>query len=270
MSVNFDSEEYELIDDDREINLILAELPIDLIKENLKEQIKDPMVTNVDHLEVVIDKYEFIIQNYSDDTEGIQELNRMIIELCTFVINEICNEYNVSVDYDDESMYEVLEMTNSLYEGLVLSYKENIAKFFFNYIMHNKQTLVEALEVDENVKEATNSAIKKGIAILDRGDLVLMMNLPTIYKTIYENTLEIDPDYFIKVSGMASKYYGAKLLDKFEAAKIVGTFVPVYMNMLVDEYDNVKQEIFNIVRNKLCQLVTTSPNDVTNSSEENK
>ena len=66
-------EEYELCSD-TEIDLLLVDLPIDLIKEQLKAQINNPLYTNVNYVETVVDKFRLLSEEYGDNEDAIKNI----------------------------------------------------------------------------------------------------------------------------------------------------------------------------------------------------
>ena len=51
----YDSEQYELITD-IEADELLSQLPLDTMRENISEQIADPLYTNINYLDIIFEK----------------------------------------------------------------------------------------------------------------------------------------------------------------------------------------------------------------------
>ena len=64
----FLDQEFELIRDN-EMEEIIADLPIPLVLENIKEQIEDPLSSKVDNLETILEKYDYIMDNFDDEEQ---------------------------------------------------------------------------------------------------------------------------------------------------------------------------------------------------------
>ena len=70
MSLFYDKNEYELTSSS-EIETLLAELPFDLIKESIIDQINDPVNSSTNYIDVILDKCELYKEEYKDNEELI-------------------------------------------------------------------------------------------------------------------------------------------------------------------------------------------------------
>lgn len=254
----FLDQEFELTRDN-EMEEIIAELPIPLVLENIREQVTDPLSSKVDNLETILEKYDYIMANY-DDQDQLSLLKNKVANLLITVYNIISDKYDINFMIDEDNMEELRDITQALYSVVILRYTKNITMYLFNFIMKNLQDLGRAFDIE-------NQAINKSTLLMnnklqdalkenpDAKDAIsVIYNLPYIYKSLY--TLNMEPDLieFLDLSGAGKTYNGQIIIDGIESGQACGSFIPEYMKMLASDYDEVRQEIFNNVK---IRLITT-------------
>lgn len=254
----FLDQEFELTRDN-EMEEIIAELPIPLVLENIREQVEDPLSSKVDNLETILEKYDYIMANY-DDQDQLSLLKNKVANLLITVYNIISDKYDINFMVDEDNMEELRDITQALYSVVILRYTKNITMYLFNFIMKNLQDLGRAFDIE-------NQAVNKSTLLMntklqdvlkenpDAKDAIsVIYNLPYIYKSLY--TLNMEPDLieFLDLSGAGKTYNGQIIIDGIESGQACGSFIPEYMKMLASDYDEVRQEIFNNVK---IRLITT-------------
>ena len=251
----FLDQEFELTRDN-EMEEIIAELPIPLVLENIREQVADPLSSKVDNLETILEKYDYIMTNY-DDQDQLLLLKNKVANLLITVYNIISDKYDITFMIDEDNMEELRDVTQALYSVIILRYTKNITMYLFNFIMKNLQDLGRAFDIENQAvnKSALLMNTKLQDALKENPDakdaISVIYNLPYIYKSLY--TLNMEPDLieFLDLSGAGKTYNGQVIIDGIESGQACGSFIPEYMKMLASDYDEVRQEIFNNVKIRL-------------------
>lgn len=251
----FLDQEFELTRDN-EMEEIIAELPIPLVLENIREQVADPLSSKVDNLETILEKYDYIMANY-DDQDQLLLLKNKVANLLITVYNIISDKYDITFMIDEDNMEELRDITQALYSVIILRYTKNITMYLFNFIMKNLQDLGRAFDIENQAvnKSALLMNTKLQDALKENPDakdaISVIYNLPYIYKSLY--TLNMEPDLieFLDLSGAGKTYNGQVIIDGIESGQACGSFIPEYMKMLASDYDEVRQEIFNNVKIRL-------------------
>ena len=256
--MSFLDQEFELTRDN-EMEDIIADLPIPLVLENIKEQIENPISSTVDNLETILEKYDYIMENFTEDTEQLSTLKYKISNLLITVYNLISQKFDMTFNIDEDNLEELRDVTQALYSVVVLRYTKNITMYLFNYIMANLPELARTFSIDNQPNNKNNVLVNPQILNLikdhpEKKDAVsIIYNLPVIYKSIYNLNLEPDVIDFINLSGAGRTYNGQIIIDGLESGQACGSFIPMYMRLLSNEYDEIRQEIFNDVKIRLIE-----------------
>lgn len=249
MSLFYDSDEYEVASAD-DVYDILAELPFNLIKESIIEQINDPLQSNNDYIDVILDKCRVFKETYGDIEDVAKDLNTSISDFFTFVLTEINNRYDMGIDIDYiSSTPDLVEITTSLYNFFILRYVKNISKYITNFIIDNKKSILDAFGDTSTKKDVTTLAYKKSIK--NKEDLTIITNLPNIIKFILD--LQIEPQEFIKLCAGKDNYDANIILDLIYESKMIGNFIGNYLSPATDEHDYIIDEIQTEVKTKFLK-----------------
>lgn len=231
-----------------ETEMLLSDLPLELIKENIKLQVASPLTTTVNFMTTVSDKFDTIQEIYSENPEAMANLKSISIDFYGFVNNKIDDAFDLGIDIDESSLGQLRSVSTSLYEFLVLRYKENITKFLIKYIKRNKKALAKQFEHYQKKKDVTSISLKRKLK--DKESVLIIANLPEIIDHII--SLEIDGDEFLDYVG--DGYYEAELiLDLIDASRMSGDFVPQYLNKIKSNHVDTLDEIQADVRVKLLK-----------------
>ena len=129
MSLYYDQDNYDL-SSSVETGGLLAELPFELIKESIMEQIADPMSTNINYIDTIVDKCNMYLEEYSDVEDVVNEVNEQLRDFFVTIITEIDNKFSLGLDINDISSYtNFVEIGEVIYKYFILRYKKNITKF---------------------------------------------------------------------------------------------------------------------------------------------
>ena len=248
MSLLYDSDNYELITSS-EIEKLLAELPFDLMKENIINQINDPVSTNVNYMETIIIKCDMFKDSFSDNPDLMKQVDDALYEFMAFIINKIDNRFDLGVDLDMGLSYDnMIEYGRGIYRYFILRYEKNISKFIVNYISENEKELVKYYS-DKNKKDVSTLAYKKQIKNMDA--LTIISNLPSIVNYIVN--IDIEPEEFVSLSAGENNYDAHMIKRLIMSDIITGDFVRPYVDNCIDNHDGIIDEIYTRIKTKLIK-----------------
>ena len=142
----YNDDEYE-IDSRLEMYDVLAEMPFDLIKENIVDQIDNPSDVTVNYLEIVQDKYNLSKEEYAADDDMMRTLNSQFDDFFYYIAGKINDAFDLGLDLEGILMDgDIVDVTTVLYTFFVLRYTKNVANYITNYINSHKKSLYDSLK----------------------------------------------------------------------------------------------------------------------------
>lgn len=244
----FLDENYEL-SSNTEIDMLLVELPLNLLKENIRYQVNNPLSTGVNYVETVEDKIRIMRNSYADNPEAIANINMLIQDFFGFLISEIDNKFDLGVSIDDNDMNQIMETGIVLYNFLILNYKKNITKMVYRFIIKNKKSIVSQFSDQLKRKDVTSNSLKK--MTKNKDDVLILANLPNIIKYIV--TLDLEALDFLKYAANDENYEASYISNIILSGNMLGNFVDSYFQIVIDEYDYILDEVQTDVRLKLLK-----------------
>jgi len=245
----YDNENFE-VSSDLVIDNLLTDLPFDLMKENIRDQINDPLSTNINYVNTITEKCDVVKYQYQDiNMEVIININSALRSFFDFVINEIDNKFGLDIDTSEESDNFVISVGEALYNFMILRYKKNISKYIYTYITRNKKILVERMDKVPKKKDVTSISLRKQVK--NKDDVIILSNLPSIIKHIIN--LDIDALDFMEYVTDDECYEGSIIKQLITNGIMTGNFVTAYFNLLVNEYDDVMDEIQTDIKLKFIK-----------------
>ncbi len=218
--------------------------------ESILEQIDDPLSTNVNFIDVIVDKCSLMKEQITDE-DDIAKIDDSLRSFFGFVIEKINDRFDIGLDIEYIcSLKDVVEIGEALYTYFILRYIKNISRFFTKYIKENKKEIVDYFN-DNSKKDVSTLAYKKQIK--NRDDLVIVTNLPSIIKYIID--LEVDIDIFIELSVPSDNFEGAVVKKLLDDGHIIGDFVPIYLESCMDKHDYVMDEILTEIKMKFLKNI---------------
>jgi hypothetical protein len=137
-----DNEEFE-VNSDIEIDELLADLPFNLIKENVIDQINNPLTTQIDYVTIIIEKCDVLKKQFEENEEVIHDINEQLSSFFKFVIQQLDDKFGLDVDLNDYNDLEIIEIGESLYTFLILRYKRNVCRFLYKFIVKNSTSMIK-------------------------------------------------------------------------------------------------------------------------------
>ena len=251
MSLYYDQDNYDL-SSYNETGELLTELPFDLIKESIMEQIQDPMSTNINYIDTIVEKCELYKEEYSEDETVIAEIDSHLNEFFISILTAIDDKFDLGLDINGLAEYSnISEIGQCVYKYFILYYMKNITKFITKYIFKNKKALT-SYYADKTKKDVSTLAFKKQIK--NPEDLCIITNLPSIMKYIIG--LDIESLEFINLSSGIDNYEASVIRELIETGKLVGDFYSSYMRLCVDSHDYVIDELQTEIRIKIIKKIS--------------
>lgn len=246
--MNFQSEEYEIASS-LETDLLLVDLPMDLIRAQIRDQINEPLQNNVNYIENVLDFIEtFHAQNDGDD-DAARTVNNFTVDFFAFIIEEIDTKFDLGINTEAFEMYQYKEVGAALYTFLILQYRRNITKFIQRFIIKNKKMLVDNFDGQIKKKDVTTIAVKKKVK--NKDDALIVSNLPTVINSIMN--MDIDALTFLKYVGADENHEASMMRNLILEGIMMGNFTRAYMDTIRVDYDQVLDEIQTEVKLKLIK-----------------
>lgn len=248
MSLLYDSDNYELVTSE-EIDNLVAELPFDLLKENILEQIDDPVANHVNYMETIITKCKIFKEQFSDDPDVVRQVDDSLYEFISFIINKINDRFDLGIDLNSGFTYDdMIVYGSAIYSYFILRYKKNITKFVINYINTHESNLIEYYG-DKNKKDVSTLVYKKQIKRPEM--LPIITNLQSIINFIIG--LDIEPIEFVELSMNGSNYEANVVKRLIDNNIITGDFVRMYVDICIDDHEYIVDDIYTKIKTKLIK-----------------
>lgn len=232
-------------------DVFLAELPLPLMKENIKDQFKHPLDINNDYVNIFIDKYSYLFNSLTEDDDeyddAIEELQELRNEFITFMEKRFYKKLNIGIpNFDELPEEEQNEAIKMIYRYFILNIRKNFANVVVNYILKYKKSIISSLTKTKK-KDVTSLSLKKEITSQD--DIDIISNLSEIIEIVLDT--DIDVSQFIELSESDNNSVEANWINSaYDDIRITGNFVDKYKTMINNEF---KYELEIIVRNRIMK-----------------
>ena len=114
------NENFELVSD-FETDMLISEMPIELIKENIADQIRLPLSTRTNFISVLEDSYKMIDNLTEGNPDEREKLLNSIRDFFVFTLTTMDEVYGLDIDIDlIDSDDELINKTTSIYNFLIL------------------------------------------------------------------------------------------------------------------------------------------------------
>lgn len=234
-----------------DVERVLGDLPIDIIKENIKTQIDDPLTFVSNQSDQVYETLQEAMNEFGHIDEYRNEIIEMEDNFSLFLVNELNTKFNLGIDLDSISDYEVHEIAKCSYEFFVVYLRENVTRFLTNYIYTNKTSLSEAFGDEYKRKDVTTNNMKK--ITKDKDFVVILSNIISIINYILD--LEHDPEDFMELAIEPGEYCGEVVKEAVRSFKLANNFVYNVLNEVKyahnDLIDEIASEIIMDMRDNL-------------------
>lgn len=242
-----DSYEYGYVPNEIESDMFLSEIPISLMKENIKSQFEDPLEhRKKDHLTTFLNMYHYSKENadaYEDeDLDNIIELRD---DFYAFMIQMFRQYLGIGfVNFDDLGEEKQDNLIHYTYRFFLMNIKKNFVNFVINTINKNKEMYVNE---DEKKKDVTTLSFKKEVT--DPADIAIISELGNIIDDILSE--EIDIDDFFELCDNDNTLETRFVMKAFDDMVITGNFITPYIDMIDSDFrSEIESKIRNIILKK--------------------
>ena len=204
-----------------DIERILGDLPLDIIKENIKSQIDDPLTFMTNHCDQVYETLDEAMDEIGHIDEYRYEINEIRDDFNSFLVTELDTRFSLGIDLDNLQTYEMEEIGKYSYEFFVVDLKRNITNFLMNYICLNKSYLASLFTDEYKRKDVTTTNMKK--LTKNKDDVVILANIISVIYNILE--LELDPEDFMELAVEPGDYAGEAVKEYVRSFRIANNFV---------------------------------------------
>lgn len=222
-----------------DVERILGDLPLDIIKENVKSQIEDPLVFISNQCDEVYETIDEAMEEFGHIDEYREELNEMKEDFSIFILREMDNKFNLGVDFENIGDFEIHDIAKNCYDFFVVNLNENISNFLLNYILNNKSSLCEMFDDEYRRKDVTTINMKK--ITKNKDDVLILSNLNSVINNVLD--LEHFPEDFMELSVEPGEYIGTCVADYVNSFKIAGNFVFNVLNEVKYSHNDVIDEL---------------------------
>ena len=227
--------EFDYEPNDIDSDEFISELPVSLMKENVKSQFKDPLeYRKRDYIQTFIGMYKTCEENLDAYEETDADTLYAARDEFYEYIQQLLRKY-LSIGFND---WELLsrddqdELIHYVYRFFIINMKKNFTYFIFNYInAHRGEFLPEG---DENKgRDVTSLSLKKDVT--NPEDVYILANLKDVINDILSKEITVDEFLFLcdsDESCLETRF----VTSKYNKFVITGNFVENYIEMLDDEF----------------------------------
>ena len=221
-----------------DIDRILGDLPIDIIKENIKSQIGDPLTFMTNHCDQVYETLDEAMEEIGHIDEYRYELQEIRDDFNSFLLIELDNGFGLGIDMDNLQTYEMEELGKNAYEFFVVNLRENITNFLKNFICINKTNLASLFTEEYKRKDVTTTNMKR--LTKNKEDVVILSNIISVLYYILD--LDLDPEDFMELAVEPGEYTGECVKEFVRNFKIANNFVGRLFNEVKYTHNDVIDE----------------------------
>jgi hypothetical protein len=221
-----------------DIERILGDLPIDIIKENIKSQIDDPLTFMTNHCDQVYETLDEAMDEIGHIDEYRYELQGIRDDFNSFLLTELDNGFGLGIDIDNLQTYEMEDIGKHAYDFFVVNLRENITNFLKNYICINKTNLASLFTEEYKRKDVTTTNMKR--LTKNKDDVVILSNIISVLYYILD--LDLDPEDFMELAVEPGEYSGEVVKEYVRNFKIANNFVSKLFNEVKYTHNDVIDE----------------------------
>lgn len=240
--------DYNYIPNDIDTEMMLTEVPIDILEENILGQFNNPLENHkMDYISNFIIKYRYtkqMVENGYNEDDTV-ELERVRDEFLSFIQSLFDERLDISFpDMEtmiDEDQDDCIHFT---YRFFITNFKQNFVNLVLNYIEKHKK---EICDISAKKKDVSTLNFRKDIE--DPDDVLILSNLNEIVDYILTRTYTVEE--FLDLTDRDEPSLERYLLEQYyDEGKIVGNFLDKYFRMMTR---NFKIEIECAARNDILK-----------------
>lgn len=226
-----------------ESDIFLSDVPLDLMQENITDQFNDPLEYNTDYISVFIDKYDYSLDEISED--GREQLDEIRDQMFSFILNKFKEHYGIGIpEFEDLPMDDQNKVVLSLYRVFVLNIKKTLSRLVINYISKHGDELID---IGNRKKSVTYLSMKKEID--DPVALSVLSDISAVIDVIINSGMDVDE--FLELARYDNNSMEIdRIKEAYDDFVVTGNFTTHCFDLL--SFD-LRQEIESKVRNKLLK-----------------
>ena len=158
MAIQSTNIEYRIVTDN-EVSTIISHFSEDMIYDILQMNLMNKFRPYAPSLPNLVGSYENIfkqhLMNYPDYSQDFMQKRQ---EVYMYIIQELCKYHNLEYVQNDE-FTDLYSSAYLLYDFFISNFTQNITTFFVNYIMREKNSLYEILNLNEYKKNKDSGTL---------------------------------------------------------------------------------------------------------------
>jgi hypothetical protein len=227
-----------------DVERIMGDLPIEVIKENILTQIDNPLLYTSDYADDVY----LTLENAKKELGQIDQYNRDISEeydkFSLFLLSHVSDRFNLGIDVEVLDSQELNLLAYDCYKFFIVYLKEDLENFLYNYIISNKEELGSMFDSEYKRKDVTTMNMKK--ACNDKNDILILSNLSDVINYILN--IEFDASEFIELCIEPGEELGEKIKEWVQNFTIPGDFVSLILDELRINHNDLIDEFVSSIR----------------------
>lgn len=251
--INRDNEQVNVFDIER----ILGDLPLELIKENITTQIEDPLTYSSNYCTEVYEAFDEASQEcgHIDDFKNDITEHRNLFTM--FLLGELERKFDLGMDVESMSEHAIEELTRACYEFFVIGFRENVNNFLLNYIMSNKMSLSALFDDEYKRKDVMTMNMKKQLK--SREDVLILSNLPDVINYIL--TQDHQNEDFLELCSEPGEYTAELIKSSNNAFTLAGNFVINILNEIKFAHNDVIDDFSANIKLAMLESIMSEDNE---------
>ena len=152
----------------------------DVIKDSLQKKFNYNTIASPNVVASFEQNFKYLKATYPSDANNIETVRT---ETYKEIISILCNEYNLVFDFENEEI-DYYSAAFYMYDFLVSNFSNYISAFFANFIVKEKNSLYESLNMDSFKKNKDSSTIYSKKIYKDGRLAILNANVDYVIKSI--------------------------------------------------------------------------------------
>ena len=175
---------------DNELAYVLSKFNSDFIYTTVNESINSKLRTYNAPLPNLVISFETMLkQVLADYPEMSQQVSEVRVDVYEQIIKLLCNRYQLI--FNDYDQFDIYTSAMYMYSLLVSDFQQNLINFFINFILKEKSSIYEMLNLTEARKGKDSSTIYAKKVFKNPKLAVISANLDLVINSII-NTFNLD------------------------------------------------------------------------------
>lgn len=227
-----------------DVERIMGDLPIEVIKENILTQIDNPLLYTTDYVDDVYETLENAKQELSHIDQYREDISEEYDKFNIFLLSNVSRRFDLGIDVEILDSHELDHLAYDCYLFFIVYLKENLENFLYNYIISNKEELGSMFDSEYKRKDVTTMNMKK--ACNDKNDILILSNLSEVINYILD--IEFDATDFVELCIEPGELVGERIKEFVNNFTIPGNFVPLILDELRINHNDLIDEFVSTIR----------------------